>query len=101
MVEAEKGKTVFLKDEDIRDLLMRKKVKATIKGNGEEITLVYLQGNLIDEKDVTSAGKPGYYHVPVGTLGDSYSTAFVVPADVKSEAPASTEGGKKSEKKSR
>jgi len=90
VVEAEKGKVVFLEDVDIRKLLLRKKVKVTIEGNGEEISLVYLQGNQIEKKNVTSSGPKGYYHIPVGPLGDDVLTAFVVPADKKkSEASAS------------
>ena len=84
MVEAEKGPTIFLHDEDIKELLIQKKLKVKTGGN-EEITLVHLQGNLIEKKDITSAGKKGYFHIPVGPLGLFYTSAYVVPADREEE----------------
>ena len=60
---------------------------------GGEIIIIYLQGNLIQERDITSIGKEGYYHIPVSTMGGEFSTAFVIPAEEKTEAPASGKEG--------
>lgn len=66
---------IFLNDEDIQILLQEGKIQT----NG--ITVAHLKGDLIQKKDITPAGKPGFYHIPVATLGDEFSSAFVIPAD--------------------
>ena len=52
---------------------------------GGEIIIIYLQGNLIQEREITSIGKEGYYHIPVSTMGEEFSTAFVIPVKERSE----------------
>lgn len=73
---AEKAENViFLRDKDIQTLLQGGKIQI----NGT--TVAYLQGDLIQKRDVVPVGKPGYYHIMAATLGNEFSTAFVIPAD--------------------
>jgi len=78
---------IFLDDNDVQTLLLEGKIQV------DGFTIAHLRGDLIEKREISGIGKPGFYHIPVATLGDEFSTAFVVPAERKSEAGASIKGG--------
>ena len=89
MAKAETGITIFLTDKDVKTLLSEKKMIVTL--DDSKVTITYLQGDsltAIQKKPISPFGK-GYFHIPVGPLGLTHTSAYVVPADTKNEALAS------------